>query len=182
MIRSIGLIEFNSIAKGIECCDEMIKAASVELVRATTICPGKYIVLVAGDVGSVKASMAAGEKKGSVYCVNTLVIPNVHQQLIPAMNGTNTVPQQDALGVIEFYSIASAIKAADEAVKAAEVYLMDVKIGYAIGGKGVVIVTGEVGAVRASIQAANRIGQEDGYTVNSVVIPRPAKPLVASLM
>lgn len=182
MLHSIGLIEFNSIAKGIECCDEMIKAASVSLVKASTICPGKYIVLIAGDIGSVKASITAGKRKGEHYVVNVLEIANVHEQLIPAINGTNSISRVEAIGVIESYSIASAIRAADETVKAADVHLIDVKIGYAIGGKGVVIITGEVGAVRAAIESGNRVGKEDGYMVSSVVIPRPSKELVASLI
>ncbi|WP_070000607.1 BMC domain-containing protein [Cellulosilyticum sp. I15G10I2] len=182
MLRSIGLIEFTSIAKGIECCDEMIKAASVNLIRASALCPGKYMVLIAGDTGSVKASIEDGIKKGAEYVVNELRIPHVHPQLIPALNGTNEVQLQDAVGVIEFYSIASAIKAADEMVKAAEVQLAELKIGYAIGGKGVVIVTGEVGAIRAAIEAGEKLGKEDGYMVTSTVIPRPAKELMASLI
>lgn len=182
MLHSIGLIEFTSIAKGIECCDEMLKAAGVSLIRASSICPGKYIVLIAGDTGSVKASIEAGVKKGAEYVVNELRIPRIHSQLIPGINGTNEVKLQDAIGVIEFYSIASAIRSADDMLKAAEVQLVELRIGYAIGGKGVVIVTGEVGAIRAAMQAGEKFGKDDGYIVTSVIIPRPAKELLDSLV
>ena len=46
---------------------------------------------------------------------------NVHEQLFPAIAGTQEVVDPQAIGVVEFYSIASAIKAADAAAKAAQV-------------------------------------------------------------
>ena len=53
MIQTIGMLEFNSIAKGIETCDVMLKAAEVSLIRTSTVCPGKYIIIITGDTGSV---------------------------------------------------------------------------------------------------------------------------------
>ena len=64
MIQTIGMLEFNSIAKGIETCDVMLKAAEVSLIRTSTVCPGKYIIIIYGDTGSVKASILAGELNG----------------------------------------------------------------------------------------------------------------------
>ena len=58
MKLAIGMVELNSIARGIETCDYMVKAAQVDLLRASTVCPGKYLVLISGDTGDVKASMA----------------------------------------------------------------------------------------------------------------------------
>ena len=52
---SIGMVELSSIARGIETIDRMLKAAEVELVLARTICSGKYVVLVAGDLHMVEA-------------------------------------------------------------------------------------------------------------------------------
>jgi microcompartment protein CcmL/EutN len=46
MSNAIGMIELSSIARGIETCDFMLKAAQVDLIRSSTVCPGKYIVTV----------------------------------------------------------------------------------------------------------------------------------------
>jgi len=88
MGNAIGMLEFTSIARGIEASDFMVKAAQVDLIRSSTICPGKYVVIVAGNTGDVTAAMAAGEKKGEGYVVDQLLIPNIHPQLIPAINMT----------------------------------------------------------------------------------------------
>ncbi|WP_283674509.1 BMC domain-containing protein [Butyricicoccus sp. Marseille-Q5471] len=179
MGNAIGMIELSSIARGIETCDDMVKAAQVELLRTSTVCPGKYMIIVAGDTGDVKASMTAGKKRGAEYVVDTLLIPNIHPQLIPAIGMTNQVDIRGAVGVLEFYSVAAAITAADIAAKAANITLIEVRTGFAIGGKGFVTLTGDVGAVRAAVQAAER---EAEMLVETTVIPRPSKQLFDALL
>ena len=162
MALAIGMIELSSIARGIDTCDYMVKAAQVDLLRASTVCPGKYIIIVAGDTGDVRASMAEGRKRGAQFVVDELMIPNIHEQLIPAISMTNQVETRGAVGVLEFYSIASAITAADVAAKAANITL-----------------TGDVGAVRAAVEAASR---EAELLVGTTVIPRPSKQVFDSLL
>ena len=176
---AIGMVELNSIARGIETCDYMVKAARVDILRSSTVCPGKYLVLISGETGDVKASMAEGIKRGGECVVDTLMLPNVHPQLIPAISMTTQVPEKGAVGVLEFYSVASAITAADGAAKAASITLIEVRIGYAIGGKGYVTLTGDVGAVREAVAAAER---ESEMLVGTAVIPRPAKQLYEALL
>lgn len=179
MRTAIGMVELNSIAKGIETCDYMVKAAQVELIRSSTVCPGKYLILIAGDTGDVRAAMKEGESRGGECVVDTLLLPNVHPQLIPAISMATQPPKLGAVGVLEFYSVASAITAADIAAKAANITLIEVRIGYAIGGKGYVTLTGDVGAVRAAVAAATRDAQ---LLVGTTVIPRPAKQVFDSLL
>ena len=154
MRTAIGMVELNSIAKGIETCDYMVKAAQVELIRSSTVCPGKYLILIAGDTGDVRAAMKEGESRGGECVVDTLLLPNVHPQLIPAISMATQTPPLGAVGVLEFYSVASAITAADVAAKAANITLIEVRIGYAIGGKGCVTLTGDVGAVPFSCRCS----------------------------
>ena len=123
--------------------------------------------------------MKEGMLRGRECVVDTLMLPNVHPSLIPAMSGTTQVPGYGAVGVLEFFSVASAITAADVAAKAANVTLLEVHIGYAIGGKGYVTLTGDVGAVKAAVEAASR-GSE--LLVGTTVIPRPSKTLFNSLL
>lgn len=179
MRAAIGMVELNSIARGIETSDYMVKAAQVELIRSSTVCPSKYLILISGDTGDVKASMAEGVKRGGECVVDTLLLPNVHPQLIPAISMTTQPPALGAVGVLEFYSVASAITAADVAAKAANITLIEVRIGYAIGGKGYVTLTGDVGAVRAAVAAAARDAQ---LLVGTAVIPRPAQQVFDSLL
>lgn len=179
MATAIGMVELTSIARGIEICDYMVKAAQVDLLRSSTVCPGKYMIIVGGETGDVRAAMAEGIKRGGELVVDTLMLPNVHEQLIPAISMTNQVDVRGAVGVLEFYSIASAIIAADVAAKAANITLIEVRTGYAIGGKGFVTLTGDVGAVRAAVEAARKDAE---LLVETTVIPRPDKKLFDALL
>lgn len=177
MVQAIGLVEFQSIAKGIEAADTMIKASEVELLEAKPICPGKYIVLVAGDVSAVENSIEAGKAKGNELVVDDFVLPNVHESVIKAFGFSNDVTELEALGVIETFSVASLIVAADTAVKAAEVELIEIRIGMGIGGKSFVTLTGDVGSVKASIAAGSKLVSEKGLLVEKTVIPSPHRDL-----
>lgn len=179
MATAIGMVELTSIARGIETCDYMVKAAQVDLLRSSTVCPGKYMIIVGGETGDVRAAMAEGIKRGGELVVDTLMLPNVHEQLIPAISMSNQVDVRGAVGVLEFYSIASAIIAADVAAKAANITLIEVRTGYAIGGKGFVTLTGDVGAVRAAVEAARKDAE---LLVETTVIPRPDKKLFDALL
>lgn len=182
MIKAIGLVEMASIAKGIEVADAMLKASQIELLDARPICPGKYIVLISGDVSAVENSVKAGKELAGQHIFDDLVIPNVHHAVIRAIANSSTVMELGALGVIEAFAVASLIVAADAAVKAAEVDLIEIRIGMGIGGKSFVTLTGDVGSVKAAVAAGTATTMEKGMLVEAVVIPSPHKNLKASVL
>ena len=180
--NAIGLLEYSSIAKGIGSADAMIKAAKVELVISRTICSGKYMNLVAGDVQAVKSAVAAGEAYGQEAVIDHFVIPNVHPDVFPAMSGSTQVTKLDALGIIESFSVASLIEGADAAAKAAEVKLIEIRLAMALGGKAFVTLTGQVGAVEAAVAAGAEVVSRAGMLVNTVVIPSPRPELLRDIL
>lgn len=175
--NAIGLIELSSISIGYLVTDAMLKTASVELILSRTVCPGKFVCMVWGDVAAVEASVEVGINLGQGYLVNDLVIPNLNSQIYPAMTATNQIKETGALGVIETFDIVSAILAADASVKAANVTLCEIRIAMAIGGKAFYTLTGDVAAVEASIEAGLSSLEGKGLVVHHVVIPRPRPEL-----
>ncbi len=175
---AIGIVETSSIAKGYEVADAVLKRADVQIVVNRTICPGKYMVLIGGDVDAVNASIETGVAVGAHTVVDHFVIPNVHPEVFPAINGVARMPKIEALGIIEGFSVASVIEAADAAVKAAEIKLINVHLAMAIGGKGYVTLTGEVGAVQAAVDAGAAIIEKKGLLVEKIVIPSPRKEIL----
>ena len=179
---SIGFLEFNSIAKGIEAADAVIKAADVHLAFANASCPGKYSLLFHGEVAAVQASLDAGAAVGGKHVVDHCVIPRVHPQVIKAIGMANMPEYNGAIGVMEFYSVTASIYGADAAVKAADVSLIDLRLGTGIGGKSFVTLTGDVAAVTESIRCGTTTPNAEGMLVSSVVIPNPAPELFQSLL
>ena len=181
-MTAIGVVETNSIPLGVLAGDAMVKAAAVELVTAQTACAGKYIVMVNGDVAAVRAAVAAGVESAAQSLVDSLVIPNVDERVIVAMSGAPAVDSAQAVGVVETFSLASTISAADTAVKTAEVELIEVRLGRGMGGKSFLVFTGEVAAVEAASKAIGESEGSRGLIGSSVVIPSPHMDMVRALL
>lgn len=181
-MNSIGLIELTSIAGGYEASDAMLKASDVQLLLSRSICSGKYIVMVGGEVAAVRASVEAGKQVTSGMVVDTFVIPNVHPDVFPAISGVAQVEMLEALGIVESFSVASLIEGADAAVKTARVKLIEIRLAMALGGKAFATMTGEVAAVRSAVDAGAAVCAERGLLVNKVVIPNPRKELLRELI
>jgi microcompartment protein CcmL/EutN len=180
--NSIGLIELSSIAAGFGATDAMLKAADVELMLARTICSGKYMVMVRGDVAAVEAAVSAGKQGGGFGVIDSFVIPNIHESIFPAIAGTNKVDALQALGVVESFSVASLIEAADAAVKGANVELIELRLAMALGGKAFLTLTGNVAAVQSAVEAGVRVVASKGMLVNRIVIPSPRKELLQEMI
>jgi len=181
-MNSIGLIELSSVAAGYLVGDAMLKAAEVEMLLSRSICSGKYIVMVGGNVAAVRASVDAGKVSGTGMVIDTFVIPNVHKDIFPAIAGTSNVQVLEALGVVEAFSVATLIEAADAAVKTARVELIEIRLAMALGGKAFVTLTGDVAAVRSAVDSAGAVCAERGMLVNKVVIPNPRKELLREVV
>ena len=157
---ALALLEFDSVAAGIEAGDAMVKQAPVAFIRAGTVQPGYYLALVAGDVASVAEAVAAGEAVGQAAWRDTLFLPNVHQGVVAALHGERPSPSGEALGVIETHKIASAVRAADAGLKGAEVTLIQLRLGDGLGGKGVVLFTGLVADVEAAVEIGAAVARQ----------------------
>ncbi len=179
---ALGMVELNSIPKGVEAADAMLKAADVELTAAHSVCAGKYIAVVTGEVAAVRAAVDAGVNIAAEKLIDTIVIPNIHPQVITAIASCTDVENMNAVGIMETFSLSAAIIAADTAVKAADITLIEVRLGRGLGGKAFITMTGDVAAVRASVAAAEELEEISGLMAESVVIPSPHKDLFSALV
>ena len=173
MAIAIGMVEFSSIARGIYAADQMVKISEVEIVTAQTICPGKYIALVEGDVAAVQDSVHIGEKFAGEYFVDSLVIPNVHHGIFPAITGATMPEHVTALGIFETFSVATMITAADQ---------IEIRLGTGLGGKSFFTFTGDVAAVETGVEAGRGVAETKGLMVDAEVIPSPSDRLVPSVL
>ena len=182
--KSIGAIELSSIGVGYRIEDEMLKAASVELLIARTICSGKYLIVLGGSVSDVDAAIQAGLAGAGEAIIDHLVIPNIHESVFPALGQSVTLDSRTAgaLGVVETFSGTSVLAGADAAAKAARITLFRIHIAMALGGKGLCLMTGSVADVRAGVQAAAEEVRRRGLLVSEVVIPRPSRELFADYL
>ena len=160
MSRAIGMIEFKTTPAGITAADAMVKTSEVEIVEAQTVCPGKYIAIITGDLSAVKAAVDTAVTTYEDKCIDSFVLGNPHESIFPAIYGTTQVEEISALGILETYDAASIIEAADQAAKTAIVDLIELRIAKGMCGKSYMLLTGEVSAVEASIERAKELVAE----------------------
>lgn len=182
MKKSIGLLEFKSIAKGIEATDGMVKSANVEIILSSPMCPGKYITLICGDVGAVKNAVETGKNIGGTFTIDSYIIANVHEDIFPALTATTDIDKVSSLGIVETMSAITSIMAGDIAAKAANVELLEIRVARGLGGKGFILITGEVGAVKSAVEACENKLEETGDIISTVVIASPSADLIPKLL
>lgn len=168
---ALALIDFGSIATGIEAADAMVKRASIDVIRAGTVQPGRYLVLIGGNVADVQESLAAGRTVGGESVLDHVFLPSVHPEVVQAIGGGRVPEPNDALGVIETSTVAAAIHAADAGIKGADVRLVEIRMADGLGGKGIVLYSGLVSDVEAAVEIGSGV-LRPGLLVREVVIPR----------
>ena len=164
MSKAIGMIEFKTTATGVTAADAMVKTSDVEIVEAQTVCPGKYIAIITGDLSAVKAAVDTAVTTYEDKCIDSFVLGNPHESLFPAIYGTTQVEEISALGILEI------------------VDLIELRIAKGMCGKSYMMITGEVSAVSASIDRAKELVAEKGMYLDSSVIAHPDKRMIDSLL
>lgn len=182
MSKAIGMVEITTVSTGFVAADEMAKAADVEVLQAEVTCPGKFVVLITGELSAVKASVERAEKKCGDKVIDTFVLGNPHESIFPAIYGTTQPEKIDALGVLETYDVAALIVAADIAAKTAIVELIEIRLAKGMCGKSYMTLTGSVSAVQAAIDRAKREAGEKGMFLDSSVIARPSDKIMKYLI
>ena len=169
---ALALVEFGSIAAGIQAADAMVKRAPIDVIRTGTVQPGKYLVLIGGMVADVEESLAAGREVGATAVVDYIMLPQVHPEVVEAVGGGRVPDITDSLGVIETTTVAASIHAADAGIKGAEVRLVEVRLADGLGGKGIVLFSGLVADVEAAIEIGVGVLERPELLVRQVVIPQ----------
>jgi microcompartment protein CcmL/EutN len=169
----LGAVEWDSIANGIRAADALLKAAPVEPIVFRAVTPGRYFALYVGEVEAVQFATARALEVGGESVLDHLVLASPHRSLVPTIKGKGRDQAIQALGVIETLTICSLILAADAAAKSGEVRLHEIRLAMGLGGKGFVVLTGEVSNVEAAVARGSALASERGMLLASVVIPRP---------
>ncbi len=186
MKQALGMIETKGLVALFEAADAMLKAANVTFGGWEKVGSGLVTAFVEGDVAAVKAATDAGaaaaRRVGELSSV--VVIPRPHDELGPFYHAGNAksedVDKASALGLLETRGLVGLIEASDAMCKAASVKLVkSIEIG---GGYVTSVVRGDVGSVRASIDAGAAAARRVGELVSSHIIPRPHELMVEGML
>lgn len=183
MSKSIGALEFRSISKGIYVSNEVLKKAFVEVLYLRPICPGKFLLLISGENCEVKEAIDLGVTLGEKYLVGNFVISSIHEDIIKALKGQYDEKNIDnkALGIMECNKVVSGIIALNKTLKSSNVSLVKLNLAFAIGGKLVYIVSGDL----SSVESGMREGEESlkgRDIINVSIIPFVHRDIAKNLI
>lgn len=182
MSKAIGMAEYQTVSTGIEAADLMIKTADVDVIEAQTVCPGKYIIIITGELSAVKASVDATRARFGEKLIDSFVLGNPDESIFPAIYATNEIKNKSALGVLETFSAATMIVAGDVAAKTAEVELIEMRLARGMCGKSYMLITGSVAAVTAAIEKAKVAAGDKGMFLDSSIIANPDDKLWETIL
>jgi microcompartment protein CcmL/EutN len=178
---AIALIEFSSIAAGTYAADAMVKVAPLQLLRAGTVQPGKFLVLVGGGTAEVELAHAAGLRAAASLVLDEVFLPDAHPQVAQGIGGTRRDDAYDTLAILETSTAAAIVRASEAAVKGAEVNLKEIRLADGLGGKGLAVVTGERTNVEAAVEIATRALAGRNVTLCQSIVSRIDEALADEL-
>lgn len=172
-VETIGAIELLSIACGYHTLDVIVKSAPVTILKGEIINPGKYLILISGEVASVEIAMDAGIEAAGEFLHDHILITSLNEHVLPALDAFLPPHELDALGIIESISVTGAIEAADRAIKEADISIVSIKTGNEAGGRGILTFSGSIGDTQQAIKAAVEALEARGRLFSKVIIPGP---------
>ena len=182
MSKAIGMVEYKTVSAGVAGADHMIKTAEVAVLEAQTVCPGKYIVLISGDLSAVNAAVESARTQFAEKVIDSFILGNPHESIFSALYGASDIENAKALGTLETFSAASIIVAADVAAKTAQVELIELRVARGMCGKSYMMLTGDIAAVESAIEKARNAVGEGGMYLDSSVIANPDAALWRSML
>ena len=182
MSKAIGMAEYQTVSTGIQAADMMIKTAEVEVVEAQTVCPGKYMIIISGELSAVRAAVDAARTNYGEKLIDSFVLGNPDESIFPAIYGANEIDEKKALGVLETFSVSAMIVAADTAAKTADVKLIELRLARGMCGKSYMLISGEIAAVTAAIESSAQAAGGKGMFLDSSVIANPDSKLWETIM
>ncbi len=178
MAKAVGLLEIAGIAPRYLAANEISKHTGVDLWLANPICPGYFIVVVAGDAASVEAAMDLALALGEGEPISRGMLANVDERVLKVLQSPPGIQPGRALGIVETFGAAPAILAADGAVKAAPVELVELRIGGGMGGKALVGFAGAVDAVEAAAAHVRQLVEPE-QLAHAAVLAAPHPEIIA---
>ena len=182
---AMGMIELCSVAQGLITQDALLKKAHVTVEWARIYNPGKYVIYLRGGVEEVAEAMQAARYTAGEFLIDHVEIYSPHSELQSALQFDQDIPSYNGelqgIGVLECYSLAATIRAADAGLKEAKIRSIALRLAPTLGGKGCFMFAGPL----EDLEAANikmRAAAGIAFIYHSTLIPRPHSEITRTLI
>lgn len=170
---AITALEISSIALGYTLVDKAVKKAPVKILEGSALTPGKFFILLNGAEAAIEESRTEMLLLVGQHVLDEVYIPQLHQEVLPALYSQSKFKVDESLAIVETATICSGFVSADQAVKNADVHLIDFRIARGIGGKSYFFLTGKLEEIHASVESVTTSLSTRGTLLRTEVIANP---------
>jgi microcompartment protein CcmL/EutN len=179
---ALAIVEFSDIPAGMFATDALLKKAPIAFIRCGTISRGRYLALIGGTTASVDEALGEALAQGRDAVLDHVMLADVHPQVYDAVAGRRTPAGHGALAIIETDTVASIVRAAETALKATDVQVIEIRLGDAgLSGKGICIFEGDLFHVQEAVEIARRFLGETGAPARHRIIASPHESFVSQV-
>ncbi|MFT5232316.1 MAG: microcompartment protein CcmL/EutN [Candidatus Krumholzibacteriia bacterium] len=174
MNTALALLEFTSLATGMQAVDQMLKQSPIAVLRCGSVHPGRYLALVGGTVASTEEAHTVGVALGCGVdkLVDEVLLPSPHPQLRAAVLGERTDPAGDAVGVCEISTSPGLLRAIDHVLKSVPVNLVEIRLADDLGGHALAIFDGLLPDVQEGLELVSSHLGSSARLLGSALMPR----------
>ncbi|HAJ95307.1 MAG TPA: hypothetical protein DCP02_03640 [Actinobacteria bacterium] len=175
---NILIAEFKSISRGIMVTDSMSKSASINIVRASTSCPGKYVAIIEGEISALSSAEAVAQKQGGRHLFSSAIVSSINHKIIEAISGKLRSTEHGSIGVIEGPNIADLVSSSDIALNSARVDFIEYRLARGCGVNSFYIMTGTLSDLSEAVENASAYLEERGSLQAYRIIPGPDRQVM----
>lgn len=175
---NILIAEFKSISRGMMVTDAMAKSASINIVQASTLCPGKYITIVEGEISALLSAESIAQEQGGRHLFSSAIVSGINHKVIEAIGGRWRSTESGAIGIIEGPNMADLINSSDIALDSAQVDFIEYRLARGCGVNSFYIMTGTLSALSEAVENASAYLGERGSLLAYRIIPGPDKQVM----
>jgi len=175
---NILIAEFKSISRGIMVTDSMAKSASINIVRASTSCPGKYITIIEGEISALSSAESMAQEQGGRHLFNSAIVSGINHKIIEAIGGKLRSTGPGSIGIIEGPNMADLISSSDIALNSAQVDFIEYRLARGCGVNSFYIITGTLSALSEAVENASAYLGERGSLLAYRIIPGPDRQVM----
>jgi len=171
---AIAIIELSDIASGMFVTDKMVKRSPISLLKSGIISQGRYLVMIGGSTAAVDEAYDEGSFWGKDSIIDRVTLPDIHPQLHDAVLGERNTGNAGAMAIIETSTVSCNVRAAELALKATPINLVEISIAASpLAGKGVSVFRGELHDIEAAVDIAVSFLRQAGMVFSYRIIPAP---------
>lgn len=179
---ALAVVEFCDIPTGMFATDAMLKKAPIGFVKCGSISRGRYLTIIGGTTASVDEAFAEALAVGGDGVIDSILLADVHPRVFEAVAGERCVGGEGAVAILETDTVASNVRAAEVALKATTVGLIEIRLAdTGLSGKGLSVYQGELFDIEEAVRVARSYLEEAGVAVRHRIIAQPHESLMAQV-